>query len=61
MILKCINQVFYLFSLSFSFVPYFFNTTKEKKMSNVPDYYSILEIPTDASHDDIREGKYANT
>ena len=30
-------------------------------MSNVPDYYSILEIPTDASHDDIREGKYANT
>lgn len=30
-------------------------------MSNVPDYYSILEIPTDASHDDIREGKYTNT
>ncbi|CAO3632219.1 unnamed protein product [Mucor fragilis] len=24
-------------------------------MSNVPDYYAILQIPTDASHDDIRE------
>ncbi|KAI8647721.1 DnaJ domain-containing protein [Parasitella parasitica] len=24
-------------------------------MSNVPDYYSILKIPCDASHDDIRE------
>lgn len=25
-------------------------------MSNVPDYYAILQIPTNASHDDIREG-----
>lgn len=27
-------------------------------MSNVPDYYSILEIPVSSTQDEIREGKF---
>jgi type I restriction-modification system DNA methylase subunit len=40
---------------SFSFF-FFYYLLPRTVMSNIPDYYAILDIPATATHDEIREG-----